>query len=232
MTKSVIFSPHCDDAFLAMGGMLIQDPAAYEVVDIFGTCAWTTTEENYTSEELTRMNQAEERSVAHASGVKLSLYEFPEALLRNYRKWNTKRLHVSDRVLASEVLEVMRKHADAAERVFLPMAPGNHVDHVIVHSQLYELYDRLISRGIDVYLYEDLPYSWYGDVDDRIAAIEKRYTLRPITNDITDFYPKKEILLKMYTSQLGEDELRKVREYAASLEPNKYCERVWQVLKK
>jgi len=229
--RNVIFSPHCDDAFLAMGGYILQSPQDFHVVDIFGTCAWTTTDQNFTSEELTRINQSEERAVAQKAGVGLTIYEYPEALLRNYRKWNAKRLHSSDVALAKNILETIKHHALGASRVYFPLAPGHHVDHVIVHNQMPVLYELLIDSGVEVYLYEDLPYSWYGDVEERISTLKRHYTLKPTLIDISDVYVRKEALLSLYASQLGEDELRKVKEYGASLKKDSYSEVLWQVLK-
>jgi len=228
---SVIFSPHCDDAFLAMGGWILAHIEDVHVVDIFATCAWTTDEANFSSEELTVINQTEERKLAKEVGVALSLYEYPEALLRGYKEWNAPQLLADDASLAVEINKTMKEHIKGVKQVYFPLAPGHHVDHVIVHEQMTKLFDEMAGVDIEVYVYEDLPYSWYGGVDERIASLQETFQVVPEVFDITDRYEQKEELLGIYKSQLGVDDLRKVREYSASIMPGKYSERIWKISK-
>ncbi|MFZ3010091.1 MAG: PIG-L family deacetylase [Candidatus Microsaccharimonas sp.] len=230
--QKVIFSPHCDDAFLALGGYILNDPTSIHVVDIFATCAWTTSPENFSAEELTRINQAEEKRVAVNAKVSLTLYEYPEALLRNYRKWNAKLVHPEDTAMANEIAQTMRQHISDATHVFFPLAPGHHVDHAIVHAQLHNLFDEMTGNNSKVYVYEDLPYSWYGDVNEQIEKLSRRFNLEPEIIDISESFNEKLALLGQYKSQLATSDIQKVTEYAQSISPVTYSERIWRVTKR
>lgn len=230
--RQVILSPHCDDAFLALGGYILHDPSKVHVIDIFATCAWTTSPENYSSEELTRINQDEERAVAEKAGVHVTLHEYPEALLRNYRKWNAKKIHPSDTVLSGSIVKTIREYLKEGDRVFFPLAPGHHVDHVILHRQLKLLFDELLEKDIEVFAFEDLPYSWYGGAEERLNRLSRTFTLTAQVIDISEYMDEKVSLLKLYSSQLADSDIAKVIDYAKNLSNYTYSERIWNITKK
>lgn len=229
MRDQVILAPHCDDAFLAMGGWIIQHSSVVKVVDLFATCAWTTSPETFTVKQLTEVNREEEARVAEEAGVALALYDYPEALLRGYRKWNTKRIHSADGSLSKSITDAIRREVGTAKRVFFPLAPGRHVDHVIIHNLLPALLEEFNGQGVEVYVYEDLPYSWYGGVDEQISRLSRRYTIGPEVIDVTDVFASKLNLLAHYKSQLASTDIQKVTEYAQSIVPGRYSERIWRV---
>lgn len=232
MDQHIIISPHCDDALLALGGTILQLPGKVSAITVFGTCAWTSFPETYPLEEITRINQEEDRRALSAAGCDLILYEYPEVLFRGYRKWNTKRLHASDKELVQQVGQTIRKHIVQGSSVYLPLAPGRHVDHALISGQLKSLFKEFSSQNVTFYLYEDLPYSWYGGLEEVLAIAKKDYILTPILRDVTMTFNKKISLLREYKTQLAQADLDKVTEYAQSLVPSGYGERVWQVTKK
>jgi LmbE family N-acetylglucosaminyl deacetylase len=233
--QHVIIAPHCDDALLALGGIILQQPADFTVVTIFGTCAWTALPERYPLEDVTRLNQLEERQALAEAGCELVLHEYPEALFRGYRKWNTKRPHTDDRVLAKQIKATIQDNITAAQRVYFPLAPGRHIDHVLVADRLHELYDECQVRDIEVYVYEDLPYSWYGGIDEALAELATHYLLTPEIIDISLVMESKLALLRNYKTQLVQDDLDKISDYAGSLQPDKpgtKSERIWHVTRR
>jgi LmbE family N-acetylglucosaminyl deacetylase len=229
----IIFSPHCDDAFLSLGGYITLHHDEVEVVDIFGTCAWTTVDTDETTPNVTEINQAEERAAAQLAQVPVTIYEYPEALMRKYRKWNTKTIHKADAPLSLDIYKTIRSHAIHARRVFFPIAPGHHVDHVLVHNQLHRLFDELAHAGVEVFVYEDLPYAWYDGVSQPIEKLSRKFALEPQVIRLSDeVMEQKMTLLGQYPSQLNQVDINKVREYAQSIEPNQYSERIWHLTQK
>lgn len=235
MTKNIehlIISPHCDDAMLSLGGhILSSNKTSVKVVTLFGTCAWTALPGKYSTKQITHMNQIEEDRCLSAAGVSRSLYELPEALMRGYRKWNTKRLHADDQLLATKITKILQEETRYVRNVYFPLAPGGHVDHILVRNQIDALYTALELANINIYAYEDLPYSWYGGLDESHADLRKKYNLTPYIKDISVHIDQKINLLKMYESQLVDTDLSKVKDYAKSLISSGYGERVWHIQK-
>lgn len=231
MTKHLVISPHCDDAMLSMGGRILTLDET-TVVTVFGTCAWTTLSKEYTPDEITKRNQAEERKVMNAANVTSILYELPEALLRGYKKWNTAYLHDSDKLHEADISRLLRKHTKGMSRIYFPLAVGGHVDHVLVARQLLVLHDELRDNETEMFVYEDLPYSWYGGLDKSIALMQKNFTLTPYVADITNVMERKVRLLEYYKSQLAKADIDKVKKYAESLVTSGYGERIWQIKKR
>lgn len=226
----LIVSPHCDDSVLSLGGhMLTEDNV--RVVTLFGTCAWTTLPGEFTPDEITQMNQEEERLCMEDAGAEGLLYELPEALLRGYTEWNAKTLHADDEQLPEKAAGILLDHLQGVGKIYFPSAPGGHVDHVITRRLMNRLFSRFSESGIQVYLYEDLPYSWYGGLDESLDDIRLNYELTPHTRDITNIMDRKLQLLRHYRSQLADSDLDKVTEYASSVVPNGYGERIWHVTK-
>lgn len=230
--KTIIVSPHCDDSILSLGGTILRELfEEVEVIDIFATSAWASDQSFYSSHNaLTIANRAEEMDVMKKIGIKLTMHSFPEALLRGYRKWNTVYRHASDRQLQSDVLSAIRDDILRANTLFFPLANGNHVDHILVYRLLIDLHQELKEKGITVYIYEDVPYSWWIDPAARIDYVKKAFGLRPITINIDAVLDEKEKVLRMYKSQINEDEIRRTREYAASIVPGQHSERIWLVV--
>lgn len=229
--RNVIISPHCDDAFLAIGGIIerLEDTM---ILDIFGTCAWSVLDKTVSTEELTIINQNEERKATEFAGVSLKLYEYPEAFLRNYKKWNSKRLHKSDFIIAEGIRNTIAENIIGIKNVYFPMSIGGHVDHLLVYNQTISIFNELSTDSVSYYLYEELPYAWYGGLDDRLNELRKRYNLSPIIVDITNVYAKKEQILNLYKSQISEEDLDKIKQYSLSIKPGVNCERIWKILKK
>lgn len=199
------------------------------VVDIFGTSAWSKNEDLTDPADITRLRQEEERRALARADCALVLHEYPEALLRGYTAWNAP-LHESDEGLSREISETLRADLETATHVYFPLAVGDHVDHLIVAQQAETLLPELHARDVKVYLYEDLPYARYGGVEEALERAREVFSLEPFEIDISDVIDKKICILGEYSSQLGDADLVKVREF--SHEKNKLrknVERIWKL---
>lgn len=217
---------------LAMGGSLLTFVGIKKVVTVFGTCAWTARPEQFDLEQLTQINQQEDYRAVAAAGCTLELYDYPEALLRGYRKWNPKRRHTSDTTLMNTIGTMLVTHVENAQHIYFPIAPGPHVDHKLLCDLLPLMMHRFADSNKVFYAYEDLPYSWYGGLDERLMSLRKKFKLTPTTRDISAVIDQKVSILAGYKTQLAQSDIDKVREYAASLVAGGYGERVWRLAQK
>lgn len=231
MANHLIISPHCDDALLSMGGRMQSLIGSKKVVTVFGTCAWTARPTEYVLQELTALNQAEDRAAIRAAESELVLMDYPEALLRNYRKWNALRLHSSDKALADEIGVALTKHIVEADHIYFPIAPGSHVDHRLIADMLPSIYKVFAGQPKLFYVYEDLPYSWYGGLEERLERLRKQFVLVPSVVDISTVIEQKIQFLTYYKTQFMEDDLDfdKIRKYAQGILTGSYGERIWAI---
>jgi LmbE family N-acetylglucosaminyl deacetylase len=231
MTDHLIISPHCDDALLGMGGRMQLLAGNKKVVTVFGTCAWTARPKEYKLHQLTAVNQAEERAAIKATDSELVLMDYPEALLRNYRKWDALRLHSSDKALAAEIGAALKEHIAEADHIYLPIAPGSHVDHRLISGMIPAFYELFGRQSKQFYVYEDLPYSWYGGLNERLELLSEKFTMVPNVVDISTVIDQKINTLKYYKTQFMEDDpgLNIVRDYAKGIIAGGYGERIWAI---
>lgn len=100
-----------------------------------------------------------------------------------------------DKQLVQDLLQLQQRLPDAVW--YVPLAVGRHVDHQIVASAG----DRLIQRGANVKLYEDIPYVL------KEKALQERMdglggTLEPAYVEMSEMLPLRLEAANMYASQL------------------------------
>ncbi len=115
---------------------------------------------------------------------------------------------------------------------YAPLGIGRHVDHQIICSAA----DRLIQRGVKVYLYEDFPYvSRKGALEARIH--ELGLPLEPALVEMSEMLPLRLEASAIYASRITADYgtrdamFQMIREYSHNLRPVEtiQMERYWQV---
>lgn len=229
MTEYCILSPHCDDAMLALGGHILLNPNKFKIINIFATTAWTALNRPLTAVEITQLNQAEERLVARMARSELRLIKTPEALMRGYKQWDEANIKSSDKLLMSNLWDKISKNLHNYSRVYCPLAPGRHVDHLLLRQAVTNHISDLLDAGVEVYFFEDLPYSWYGGVEEELEELRSWLQLTPQDCDISSVLDDKIKLLSQYRSQLTQSDLDKVRQYASMLVDEGMVERVWRL---
>lgn len=221
----LVFAAHCDDAILSLGGFLSTAEKA-RVVTLFGTCAWSCLEGLSDVQEITDRNVQEERDACQYLGIESQIKSFPEALIRGYTNWDD----VEDPTLDQEIIIPMRKIISAemrkAKTVFFPAAIGEHVDHVVVHNLVSEVQRDL--KVDEIYIYEDLPYAAYGGTENRIESLGL-IDVPPLKIDISDEFEKKLAALRIYKTQLAEQDLNLIEMYSRhDQSSNVFHERIWR----
>lgn len=109
--------------------------------------------------------QAEERASAHLLGAEVRTLPFLDAIYRADRYVGNERLfgavHPDERDLPAEIARTLVEVVGELDgsRVYVPVAVGRHVDHQIA----FRVGQKLAGQGIEVWGYEDLPYSLQPD---------------------------------------------------------------------
>lgn len=224
MNQNLILSPHLDDALLSMGGSILLLKKKFNVSTFFNT-AWTTLSKKMSVQEITKLNLKEEITVMNALKCQFDFLNYPEALLRGYKQWNDPLDLKNEKNLISEIKKSITKKIVSSNAIYIPAAIGQHVDHLLVFSIFCDLCYKL-----DVYIYEDLPYAYYGDTDNRLKIIQRNFKTTEILIDITDVISMKKKYLSEYKTQLSKDDIENVLNYAKTIKSDgRFYERIWKL---
>jgi len=163
--NTIIFSPHCDDVALSLGGAIQNELIERDifVYDIFSTSNYTIMQQGTGNpKEVTKVRNDEERRVMELLRADFELWGYPEALLReDYtgldKIFDSEGKPKSDRLykeIKSRINGICESNPNA--NIFFPIGLGYHIDHLIVASIGLDILRR--SPRLKAYLYEDQPY--------------------------------------------------------------------------
>ena len=218
--RHIFLSPHYDDIALSCGGTAAVLSAAGrtpEVALIFGdhpdpNQPLTAFAEQLhgqwgmTAEEVIAGRRAEERMSSMSLGTCDRFLPFRDAIYRGERYLSDDDLFGAVRTDESDLpnqiiaeLHLAEKTTDNA-RIYAPLAIGSHVDH----QHAYRTGQELISRGWEVWFYEDLPYGLRPEkVEARLAQIQDDGLQTGPSVDVTSQWNRKIDAIMAYPSQLG-----------------------------
>lgn len=229
---NLFVSPHIDDAFLSLGGTLAKNSSKRQkVVNVFavtdfaprGGCP------KGDSDCVSRLRKREELANCNLIGADVDFLPFPDAPMRGYKRVvdESPRLDL-ERDLIRQIKEEIRNRLLDSEQVFLPLAIGRHVDHVLTCRIGLEI-------GIEeqclhkTYFYEDQPYS---------TTKPRLYSLIDLSKGGARLEPslisfpwrKKWNLCVTYQSQFSNKVYRKILRYSKGIKVlGAFYERIWQV---
>ena len=231
----LILSPHLDDALLSLGGFLYEtQDIPTKVISIFNT-GWTCLELPITPENLTKLNLEEHKIVMDELNCINDYWDYPEALLRDYKKWNAKLNVRRDRLLYETLKKRIYDCISEGEysQIFCPMSIENHVDHELIFQIINDLLieNWVVWNKIDFFLYEDLPYAYYINMRDELKRVNKYYQLADYIQNIDKFVEKKKSLLLEYKSQVTPEDIHKTIEYSKKIYTQGSAERFWKIEK-
>lgn len=219
----VIVSPHMDDAALSMGGGILQNDSKVKIITLFGS-NWTLDGISPDSDRITKIRIAEEQSFIKKVKAEFIFCNLPEATMRGYSDWTMKCDLHKDRELLEEIIAIINKNTESEDEVYLPAAVGEHIDHTLVFESIKFLHNKNLR------LYEDLPYATYGGTTERINKIKKTYQIIEHLINITDVIDEKLSCLKIYKSQLTQEDIGSVKKYAHNIENDEnFYERLWSL---
>ena len=174
--KSIIFSPHCDDAALALGAA-IRDGRLGEVsvVVVFSRSRYTIIEQDTANEHVaTSIRIAEEKKAAEYFGYSVCFWDYPEPVLRSVPVFSPGR----EPELESIIMRRIRATIQEGALLFFPLGLGNHRDHELLNRAGLSVDQDVCNR---VYIYEDLPYAGSVSIEELCNEQEVRASgFRPI----------------------------------------------------
>ena len=254
--RHIFLSPHFDDVVYSCGGTLgVQASCGLRplVITVFGGVPASELElspfaaqihrrmgfrqETSASEVVTARRKEDAKALDYLQADYLWL-DYSDAIYRGAPAY-----YAGDGQLINEVnpgdMEIDTQLAQSLvtlnERLpdtvwYAPLGVGRHVDHQIVCSVI----DRLIQRGANVKLYEDLPYILdKGALEARLQELGG--TLEPAFVEMSEMLHLRQEASEMYASQIqlnfrDRDEMyRLMRDYTHSIRPVEtvHLERYW-----
>ncbi|MCK2244363.1 MULTISPECIES: PIG-L deacetylase family protein [unclassified Crossiella] len=235
----VVVSPHPDDAVLALGGLLAARGG--RVLDVFSVETWTSIPYYAARPELTtRLLAAEELVACRVLGADPELLGFLDAADRpehaaGFLAPDPAAGHTGEPELFAALTARLAKELTGCAEVYLPLAVGGHVDHLLCREAVLALAARGALPGSRLVFYEDQPYSLFTSAEELSAALAPRLRaagldrLRPrlLPMDATAGQAKQEAL-KAYRIQVRAGIRRRVARYERALAgPDVAAERVW-----
>ncbi|GEB30292.1 GlcNAc-PI de-N-acetylase [Enterococcus casseliflavus] len=224
----VILSPHLDDAFLSVGGLMMQSRKVL-VINIFNT-AWSVDDTLNTPELMTSKNLIEEQKVLSEVRADMYYLGYDEALLRGYEDWREdfNEDDSQEQELLLKIYDDLSKIVSQIDDVelYFPLGIGSHVDHVLTRKIGMLLAEK--NESIELRGYEDLPYADYQNfyLESEMKFEDKMAV--PNIYDITSFIKEKERVLHYYESQLSDEEIQRTINYASKIKDDgAFYERVW-----
>jgi LmbE family N-acetylglucosaminyl deacetylase len=246
---ALFLSPHFDDVALSCGGTVVQAAASGRatVATIFGgqPAGGLNAFAEFQHDRWGALGNAvdlrreEDLAALRALGASPSWLDFPDAIYRDD-------LYLSDDELFGPVksgdVETSKSVCQAiahlidtsgSEVVYAPLGVGGHVDHLLTRDAAVNAR----HAGVELLLYEDLPYA---AAEGAVGRWRARLPLRlsPLLVDVTAEIDARIRAIAAYRSQLptifrhhGHWE-SVVRAYASDLSgaSDRYCEHVWRVV--
>jgi LmbE family N-acetylglucosaminyl deacetylase len=220
----VILSPHIDDAFLSLGGLLNEfksDGIPYHIIYIFSLSNWTNQgapkSESITSspEKITALRKMEELNVKKFINHTYDCFDFPDQPLREEQS------QMSLLNLAQQIRDRVTNMVSKDDLLYFPIAIS-HPDHIITRRIGMEL----MKMGYNVAFYEDMPYvafsEYFFDNDFKLTS-DLGFVPHVVPIDVH----QKLNIIKNYSSQVTATWLKDIKNYSYSLVDNKYYERIW-----
>ncbi|MHA1797431.1 MAG: PIG-L deacetylase family protein [Candidatus Helarchaeota archaeon] len=214
MKNTIIFSPHCDDTALSLGGAIQNDLIERDILvcDVFSVSNYTIMQQGTGNpKEVTKVRNEEEKRVMELLGASFELWGYPEPLLREeYTQlediFNPEGNPKSDKLynkIESRIKRICKSNHNA--KIFFPMGIGYHIDHLIVASIGLNILRE--NHGLRIYFYEDQPYAGEMSLDEITRFVHTFYPNFKSHTFAFDNVLCKMSILKHYKSQFDAEDI-------------------------
>lgn len=147
--KNIVISPHIDDAFFSLGGMLLRDMRHdQKIVDVFSISKFQMSSKKLSAKQVTEIRRKEEKANARKIRAKVDFLPFKDTSLRDEKY---------DARIAGMIKKSLMKYSREGARIFFPLGIGGHGDHRLLAKIGMEIAQE--GKRHNVYFYEDLPYA-------------------------------------------------------------------------
>jgi LmbE family N-acetylglucosaminyl deacetylase len=250
LAKTLVLSPHFDDACYSVGGLLSKKTMFDEIVilTIFSKSVFAPNVKvarvllrNSIAQYVTEKRKKEDSKFCDSIGAAQRFLPFKEATLRGYPSLSSifQVEDVESEPIYRNVCESLEDSISSGfyNAILCPLGVGNHVDHLIVITALSRILTNGKSTNSKIYFYEDLPYAaTYESEYISWLAWERARTRKPLLVDITSEISVKKESIRIYRSQFDKKTEKKIEFHAKRLCISRkeragncaYCERLWK----
>lgn len=233
--NSLIFSPHCDDAVLSLGGALTQNLISNpKVINVFSQSRWTITGLS-DKDMVTKVRKTEDQKVFNLLKITSEYLDLPDASLReeynaSEDKYLDSKLYSKNDpiwIQTSNLIAGLRMNLGKGKQtIYIPLGSGDHIDHKITRDAVLQ---NDVFEGDDIFLYEDVGYD-DTESNNKIILLVKTFPFSLKSKKLEfDNIQTKLDLIKHYTSQIDVNILSQVNR---TYEKRERAERVWQWVSK
>jgi LmbE family N-acetylglucosaminyl deacetylase len=233
-----IISPHIDDAFLSLGGSIlnwIEKKEKIKIIHVFSKSNWTNpnslSAKKYTKdiETISNIKKREEEEVSSILKTKPVFLDYIEKI----PLYNMEQKDIIKKVKKSFNKEFVKNIENSLTMeinkrfiCFFPLSTEDHPSHRLVN----DIGLNLLKKGYNIQFYEDFPYISRNINKIKEITSFRNFKLIPILKEIN--IKRKLKILKCYKSQISVRWLDEMETYAHSLKENKYYERYWKPIKR
>lgn len=222
---NAVISPHIDDAFLYLGGSIINwrnKKQKVTIIDVFSVSSWINnnpiSNKKYPAdaEYVTAIRKKEEEKISLKVNVEVIFLDFVCASVSGVKNPAESEKELIEKLLNSEILS-------KNDKIFVPANLGGHIDHAICKNAGIHL----LKGGFNIYFYEDFPLLDYTKIN--------HYVINNLKKDFSPVLEKIDIkknatIIKNYGSQLSFSDIKKVIDYKSK--NTGFYERYWQIKKR
>ncbi len=226
----IVYSPHYDDAFLSLGGILfkLKGNIKITIVILFGRSSYLNKEVlPYNKSAIVSQIRLQEENInVNRICGKLIVFNNNESFLRGYKMKREGEIRYPSQLIESDyefreklekqVIKILKSDKLKTLHLF-PMGIGNHVDHVLVN-----MIGKKLQHDYYISYYEDQPYvskhiinyNFFDDYFEEVTPVRVENKIKSILN---------------YKSQYAYEWIGDILRYMSSINgyENLFVERIW-----
>ena len=229
----LFLSPHADDIAYSLGGVILKGIIDEGMlVTVFQRSSHVPNIQATASiDEGSAIRFQEDCTYTASTGLAYQSLGLPEAIDRGYQNFDVicqedNYATDPDRAEYESVIQALLAQQPQATTIWVPLAIGCHIDHVIVNRAVLNWQPK---HNPTLIFYEDLPYTAYWDrarLDDWM--IEHIGQTQAELIDISDVFAQKMHNITIYQSQVNDQDTAGVKQHGLSLVPGFATERIWR----
>ena len=215
--RILIISPHMDDAFLSLGGLISGYSTAidFQIIAIFGNDPWCTFHDRFRLQKrhLNALRKREDKFSAWMCNCRIQIWDFVSSPQRGHQIWNGEYDPILDDDVKQKILNKIESFItkNKIDVVLWPLGVGGHTDHRLVSSIPRELTSKHLCKFS---FYEDLPYSAFDFHWQTWPPSNVMSSMTPFYIPIETSLNYKRHILDVYRSQLVPNETYLICEYS------------------
>ena len=216
-SKIYILSPHLDDTFFSIGGVLAVLSKSIKKIKnivIFSHDQYVIKEYDAGVKANIALRKNEENMNCRSIGISPVYLDYEAAYPgRGYANWNDPIDEKRDASLIEDLSKKIREELGSVKEslIFAPLSIGGHIDHRIVNR----IAAGFKNEGFKVVFYEDLPYAADQKFWMQVDNIKILDDLKGIPFDITEVISIKKEFANTYKSQITSEEINILINYSS-----------------